>query len=88
MHLKRQQKVYKDAYEQIAKNIWLSFDKGNYNSMFQIYDVEKELSHGLGAAMSVVERRRITRLTEPGTIFSPVSDGYSLLGMIVCLPHI
>jgi N-terminal acetyltransferase B complex non-catalytic subunit len=78
--LQRQQQVYDDAYRQVAKNMWLSVKHGSYNSMYHIKTIEKELSHGLGAAMSVIERRRISRLTEPETPLTAVSHGWDLLG--------
>jgi N-terminal acetyltransferase B complex non-catalytic subunit len=81
-HLQRQQKVYKNAYEQISKNMWLSFKNGSYNAMYQIQGIEKELSCGLGSTMSVIESRRICRITSPGTPVTAVSHGYNLLGML------
>jgi N-terminal acetyltransferase B complex non-catalytic subunit len=80
LHLKRHQKVYKDAYEQISKNIWLSFKHGSYNSIYNIQKIEEELSRGLGAAMSVIESRRASRFSDPGSSMTAVSHGYNLLG--------
>lgn len=82
--LSRQQKVYRDAYEQIAKNVYLSFKHGSYSAMYQIWDVEKELRRGLGAAMSVIEGRRCARLTITTYPRDTDSNEWNLLGMSCC----
>lgn len=78
-HLQKQQNIYKSARESIAKNSWLSFKNGSYNSIFEMREVSYMLSHSMAAAMSVVESRKISRLTEPGTPLTEISNGYALL---------
>ena len=77
--LQRQQQIYEEAYTMVSKNVWLSFKNGSYNSMFHIKNISKELCHGLGAAMSVIESRKVSRITEPKAEISAVSNGLDLL---------
>jgi len=78
-YLQKQQKLYTDAQKQIAKNVWLSFKHGSYNSILEIREVSETLSHSLSAAMSVIESRKISRLIEPGASLNATSNGYGLL---------
>jgi len=80
--IRKQQKVYRNAREQIAKNMWLSFKQSNYNSVFEMQKAADALSKTLAGAMSVVESRKITRLTEPGLALDGLSGGYNILRML------
>jgi N-terminal acetyltransferase B complex non-catalytic subunit len=77
--LQKQQKLYRSSREQIKKNSWLSFKHGSYNSIFEMREVSEMLSHSMSAAMSVIESRKISRLTEPGTPLTEISNGFDLL---------
>ncbi|KAE9381361.1 hypothetical protein N431DRAFT_424923 [Stipitochalara longipes BDJ] len=78
-HLQEQSNLYKSSQEKITKNIWLSFKHGSYNSIFEMREVSEMLSGSIAAAMSVIESRKISRLTEPGTSLTDVSHGFDLL---------
>lgn len=75
----KQQKVYRNSREQIAKNTWTSFKHGNYNSVFEMKEAADTLSRTLSAAMSVIESRRITRVLEPDASLSSLIGGYDIL---------
>jgi len=78
-HFQKQQKVYRNSRGQITKNMWTSFQKSNYNSIFEMKEVSDTLSHTLSAAMSVIESRKITRVTEPAKALSGIFGGYEIL---------
>jgi N-terminal acetyltransferase B complex non-catalytic subunit len=82
-HLRKQQKLYKSSREHITKNSWLSFKNGSYHSIFEMREVSDMLGHSMSAAMSVIESRRITRLTEPGTPLTEISNGFDLLRKLI-----
>jgi len=75
----KQQKVYRNARGQITKNMWTSFQQNNYNSIFEMKEVSDTLSHTLSGAMSVIESRKILRITEPGTALTSIFGGYDIL---------
>ena len=77
-HLQKQQKLYRTAREHVTRNIWTSFKHGSYNSIFEIREVSEALSHTLSGAMSVVESRRVSRITEK-TPLTASSGGYDIL---------
>jgi N-terminal acetyltransferase B complex non-catalytic subunit len=77
--LQKQQKLYKSSRENITKNSWLSFKHGSYNSIFELREVSEMLSNSMSAAMSVVESRKISRLTELGTPLTEISNGFDIL---------
>lgn len=70
-YLQKQQKLYKSAEENIAKNIWLSLKHGSYNSILEMKEVSEKLNHSMTKTMSVIESRKISRLFEPKT---PLGD--------------
>jgi N-terminal acetyltransferase B complex non-catalytic subunit len=78
-HLQEQQKLYQSSRKHIIKNSWLSFKHGSYNSIFEMREVSKKLTHSIAAAMSVIESRKISRLTEPGTPLTEFSNAFDLL---------
>jgi N-terminal acetyltransferase B complex non-catalytic subunit len=78
-HLHKQQKLYKSSRENITKNSWLSFKHGSYNTIFEMRKVSEMLSNSMSAAMSVIESRKISRLTEPGTALTEISNGFDIL---------
>jgi len=78
-HLQEQQDVYKSSQEKITKNTWLSFKHGSYNSIFEMREVSEMLANSMAAAMSVIECRKISRLTEPRTPLTEISHGFDLL---------
>lgn len=77
--IKKQHKVYRNAREQIAKNMWLSFKQNNFNSVFEMREATDTLSKTLAGAMSVFESRKISRLTEPEKALHGLSGGYDIL---------
>jgi N-terminal acetyltransferase B complex non-catalytic subunit len=78
-HLQKQQKLYKSSRQHITKNSWLSFKHGSYNSIFEMREVSDMLCHTMSAAMSVIESRKVSRLTEPGAPLTEISNGFNLL---------
>ncbi len=84
-HLQHQRKLYANAREQITKNIWMSYQHGSYNSIFEIREVSETLSHSLSAAMSVIESRKISRLMEGHGPLNALSSEY---GSLRNVPHV
>jgi N-terminal acetyltransferase B complex non-catalytic subunit len=78
-HLQKQQRLYKSSRENITKNSWLSFKHGSYNTIFEMREVSEMLSNSMSAAMSVIESRKISRVTEPGTPLTEISNGFDIL---------
>ncbi|TQS36684.1 hypothetical protein Golomagni_02856 [Golovinomyces magnicellulatus] len=64
-YLTKQDRLYQKITGQISSNIWLSFQHGSYNSIFEMREVSERLSRGLSAATCVIESRRISRLLVP-----------------------
>lgn len=77
--LRQQQKLYRGARNQTSKNMWTSFKQGNYNSIFDIHEVSETLSRTLSGAMSVIESRKISRITNPNMPLDNIVDGYDIL---------
>jgi N-terminal acetyltransferase B complex non-catalytic subunit len=71
---KDHEKFYRNAPNQINKNIWRAFQLGSYNSIFQLVDLRQHLLNSMTKVMSIVERRRIARLVEPSTLTKNGSD--------------
>lgn len=78
-HLVEHQKVYKTFAAQIRKNSFRSFEHGSYDTIFQLMEVTERLSHSKAAILTVVESRKISRLTEPGVALTMRSHGYDIL---------
>jgi N-terminal acetyltransferase B complex non-catalytic subunit len=77
--LQHQQKFCRSSRGNITKNLWLSFKHGSYNTIFEFIEVSEKLSHSMAAAMSVIESRKISRLTVPGTPLTEISNGFDIL---------
>ena len=77
--LKKQQKMYRGARNHVSTNMWTSLKEGNYNSVFEMKEVSDTLSRTLSGAMSVIESRKIARLTEPHLPLNKILDGYDIL---------
>ncbi len=78
-HLQDQQKLYKSSRGNITKNSWLSFKHGSYNTIFELREVSEKLYNSMAAAMSVIESRKISRLTDHGTTLTEISNGFDIL---------
>ena len=78
-HFQKQQKLYRNAREQVSKNIAVAFKHGSYNSIFEVTEASEALSKSMSAAMSIVEQRRISRIIQPDTPLTSVSSGYDVL---------
>jgi N-terminal acetyltransferase B complex non-catalytic subunit len=72
----KQQNLYRKTRDHVSKNCWLSLENGSYNSIFQIKEFDESISHSMSAAMSVVESRKISRLTQPSVPLTTSSHGY------------
>lgn len=75
-HFEKQQNLYRKTRDHVSKNCWLSLENGSYNSIFQIKEFDESISHSMSAAMSVVESRKISRLTQPSVPLTTSSHGY------------
>lgn len=78
-HLQKHQKLYTRATDHITKNVWMSFKHSNYNSIFEMKEVEESLSCSLARVMSVVESKKILRLTEPAKSLTEISQACDIL---------
>lgn len=78
-HLSKIQRMYRKSRGQTSKNIWLAFHEGSYDSALKMVEVDNRLARSLGAAMTVIERRRFQRLTKPNDSMSRLSLGWDLL---------
>jgi N-terminal acetyltransferase B complex non-catalytic subunit len=78
-HFRIQQKLYRTSSKLIRKNCWLSFENGNYNSVLELEEFEKNLSQSLSAAMSVVESKKISRLMKVHAPSDEFSYAYDIL---------
>jgi len=78
--LTKLQSIYRNFHDQITSNCWRSFEAGSYDSIFQLMEAHDKLSRSVGCAISVVELRKILRLTNPQTVFDKEGQGYDLLG--------
>lgn len=79
-YLEKHQRIYAKTRDDVSKNRWTSLEYGSYNSIFQLKEFEDKIKHSLSAVMSVVESRKIARLTHPNDPLSPSSDGYDIFG--------
>lgn len=77
--LDRLQHTYGNFRNQINSNCWRSFEAGSYDSIFQLLEASDKLTRSVGRALSVIELRKIRRLTNPLTIFNLDNHGYNLL---------
>jgi N-terminal acetyltransferase B complex non-catalytic subunit len=73
------QQVYRKFRGQISSNSWKSFEYGNYDSIFQLLEVNEKLSLSAASVMSTVERRRIARITGSSATIDTTSHGYDIL---------
>lgn len=73
------QRFYKNVRSQITKNAWRSLEHGSYNTIFGLVEVSDHLSRSVAAAMSVLELRRINRITRKEAPLHPSSYGYDVL---------
>ncbi|KAI1005849.1 hypothetical protein K3495_g2373 [Podosphaera aphanis] len=64
-HLQKQQKFYQRTKDQISRNIWLAFQHGSYNSVFEMIEVSERLRCSMSAASCVIESRKISRFLSP-----------------------
>lgn len=70
---------YKRFQDETQKNLMRSFDNGSYYSVFQLESASQNISHSLGAVLSVVELRSNHRMIKPTTPFSRYNYGYEIL---------
>jgi N-terminal acetyltransferase B complex non-catalytic subunit len=85
--LAKLQSIYRNFHDQITSNCWRSFEAGSYDSIFQLMEAHDKLSRSLGCAISVIELRKILRLTDPNATFDKNSQGYDLLGKFNSMCH-
>jgi N-terminal acetyltransferase B complex non-catalytic subunit len=78
-HIRKLQRLYKDFKTQINTNSWRSFENGNYDSIFQLMEASDALSRSITLATSVIELRKIDRLTSKTYSMSKDSHGFDML---------
>lgn len=77
-NLDKQQRLYRKSRDHVSKNCWTSLENGNYSSVFQMKEFEETLSQSMSAVMSVVESRRIARLTKPSGELATSSGAHDI----------
>jgi N-terminal acetyltransferase B complex non-catalytic subunit len=78
-YLKKLQRLYRGFKTQISTNSWRSFENGSYDSVFELMEVSDALSRSITLAMSVIESRKIDRLTNLNYAMSKDSHGFDIL---------
>jgi N-terminal acetyltransferase B complex non-catalytic subunit len=78
-HLEKLQHLYRGFKTQINANTWRSFENGSYDSIFQLMEASDALSRSITSAMSVIESRKVDRLTNPNYTMSRDSHGFDML---------
>ncbi|KFY28541.1 hypothetical protein V493_02880 [Pseudogymnoascus sp. VKM F-4281 (FW-2241)] len=73
------QRMYGNVRGQINNNNRRSFEAGSYDSVCQLVNASDRLSRSIGAAITVVELRKIVRITDQNAVFTRESQGYDLL---------
>lgn len=79
MELERLQHKYRRFKKEITPQYWRSLDSGSYDSVFQLVDSIEKLSGSIGSVISVVELRKIVRMTRPQEELTKSSHGYDIL---------
>ncbi|KFY55521.1 hypothetical protein V496_06983 [Pseudogymnoascus sp. VKM F-4515 (FW-2607)] len=72
-------RMYGNVRTQINNNSKRSFEAGSYDSVCQLENASDKLSRSIGTAVTVVELRKIVRMTDPNAVLSRQSQGYNLL---------
>ncbi|KFZ13020.1 hypothetical protein V502_06820 [Pseudogymnoascus sp. VKM F-4520 (FW-2644)] len=73
------QRMYGNVRTQINNNSRRSFEAGSYDSVCQLVNASDRLSRSIGTAITVVELRKIVRMTDQNAVLSRQSQGYDLL---------
>lgn len=73
------QKIYKNSAQSINKQCWSAFEHSNYNTILELEDFKNALAYNNSIVMSVVESRKVCRLTEPNVPLGTSSCGYDIL---------
>lgn len=73
------QRMYGNVPAQINNNCKRSFEAGSYDSVCQLVNASDKLSRSIGTAITVVELRKIVRMTDQNAVFTKQSQGYDLL---------
>ncbi|KFY06783.1 hypothetical protein V492_07759 [Pseudogymnoascus sp. VKM F-4246] len=73
------QRMYGNVRGQINNNSRRSFEAGSYDSVCQLVNASDQLSRSIGTAITVVELRKIVRITDQNAVLTKHSQGYDLL---------
>ncbi|KFY04476.1 hypothetical protein O988_00742, partial [Pseudogymnoascus sp. VKM F-3808] len=68
-----------DPAANIASVQRMSFEAGSYDSVCQLDNASDKLSRSIGTAITVLEHRKIVRMTDPNAVLTKQSQGYNLL---------
>lgn len=72
-------KFYRNVHGQVTKNSWRSLENGSYNTIFGLVEVSDHLETSIASVMSVLELRRINRLTRKEVGLGQWSYGFDIL---------
>ncbi|ELR02124.1 hypothetical protein VC83_06962 [Pseudogymnoascus destructans] len=73
------QRMYGNVRTQINNNCKRSFEAGSYDSVCQLVNASDKLSRSIGTAITVIELRKIVRMTDQNAVLTKQSQGYDLL---------
>jgi N-terminal acetyltransferase B complex non-catalytic subunit len=85
-NLDKQQRLYRKSRDHVSKNCWTSLENGTYSSVFQMKEFEETLNQSMSAVMSVVESRKIARLTQPSGTSATSSGAHDIFSKSDPLP--
>ena len=77
--LRETQKIYRTSTKSINNKCWSAFEHNNYNTILELEEFRKALAYSMSAVMSVIEGRKVSRLTQPSNPLTSVSCGYDIL---------
>jgi N-terminal acetyltransferase B complex non-catalytic subunit len=77
--LRGHQKVYKTAVKSTLAKSWSAFEHNSYNTILELEDFKNAITFNMSVVMSVIESRRVSRLTQPNVQLTATSGGYDIL---------
>jgi N-terminal acetyltransferase B complex non-catalytic subunit len=76
----KNQKTYRSFDTQITSNGWRAIGCGSYDAIFGMISVGQKLTNSMTTISSVLEARRIVRITKPKEVVGISDHGFDLLG--------
>lgn len=78
--LEKQQSIYKSSVTNSRKSTWQALEFGNYEPIIQFNEFAKRMGSSMSGVMSVVEHRKVSRITQPKAPISSKAGGFHVLG--------